>query len=188
MSTLQPGACLGPGAYPTTQCGSPLSSLAHPLPMPSKVDLTRIRYVSLIAPGLGTDEIDRLVITAQHKNAAADISGILIAQGGVFFQIFEGPVENVRALQKRLRADHRHRHMVVLREDQAVPNRLFADWAMRSVQLDHEADHQLRHLGRLLHLATDPATVARQLDAAVWQALTRHPLRPATNPPASPGR
>ena len=56
----------------------------------------RIHYISSFAGQMSDNEIEVLASQAAKKNAEHDITGVLMAKGGVFFQIIEGPEENIR--------------------------------------------------------------------------------------------
>jgi hypothetical protein len=47
--------------------------------------LKRINYISSFVKDLSDDEIEELARQAAKKNAENDITGVLMAKGGVFF-------------------------------------------------------------------------------------------------------
>lgn len=86
-------------------------------------------------------------------NAMNGISGLLLVAGRHYLQFLEGPDDAVRDLMVRIFADRRHTNLIVLSELQ-TEIRLFADWAMRGIQLDRDIplDAAARaSLGRFVH-------------------------------------
>ncbi len=51
--------------------------------------LKRIKYISRFAKQLSTPEIDELAKIAGENNSKKDITGALMASGGIFFQVIE---------------------------------------------------------------------------------------------------
>jgi hypothetical protein len=70
--------------------------------------IKRIHYVSSFAQNMSDDEIEALASQAAKKNAENDITGVLMAQSGIFFQIIEGPEDNIDDLFKSIMRDPRH--------------------------------------------------------------------------------
>lgn len=70
--------------------------------------LERIVYVSRAAPATGLAEICGIVRVAHRNNAAAGVTGALVALDGWFAQAIEGPQAGIDALLPRLAADPRH--------------------------------------------------------------------------------
>ena len=62
--------------------------------------IKRIHYVSSFAQNMSDDEIEVLASQAAKKNVENDITGVLMAQSGIFFQIIEGPEEKIDDLFK----------------------------------------------------------------------------------------
>jgi len=107
--------------------------------------LTRIFYVSEIAPGVTDVDMQVVLGIAQVNNRRLDVTGMLVQSDGHFAQVLEGRAHVVAALMDRIRADARHVGVRVLLEEPIV-TRQFARWAMGLVRRDDMVEQM-----RLLH-------------------------------------
>lgn len=78
---------------------------------------------------------------SRRFNAQAGITGALYYSGPHFAQVLEGPREAVLPLIAAIVADTRHTEVTIVQEEM-VPARTFADWAMAYV--DGTADEIIR--------------------------------------------
>ena len=97
-------------------------------------------YCSRAADGIGDADIARILESARRRNPMLGITGVLVYGGGVFFQMLEGPRENVRRLMDLLRSDARHDGIVELTETEEMSERLFPGWDMELATTDHIRD------------------------------------------------
>jgi hypothetical protein len=98
--------------------------------------LFNVVYCSRANPGLGTQDIDAIVATAQRHNPAHGITGLLVFGSDIFFQWLEGPKASVQALMHNIRHDQRHNTLVELAVNEEVRERVFPHWDMELVQPD----------------------------------------------------
>lgn len=91
--------------------------------------MKRILYISTARAPLSPAELERLLIHARRKNAAAGVTGLLVVGGRRFLQVLEGPEAAVDATYERIARDPRHFALVKLGE-KAVDERAFAQWSM----------------------------------------------------------
>jgi hypothetical protein len=127
--------------------------------------LKRIKYVSRYSKPLDAKQLEGLGESAAHKNQELGVTGALMASGGLFYQVIEGPAEAVDELYAAIEADERHTDIVLLSVEDDAPSRLFPDWSMKMVNLD-AASHV-----RLLPLKVLMAAVFEQrrlVDNMVW--------------------
>jgi hypothetical protein len=103
----------------------------------------RITYVSRYAKPLTADEIDTLGEKAAEKNRELGLSGLLMASGGLFYQVLEGPPEVVDQIFDTIERDDRHTDVLLLSSVGPVERRLFSDWSMKTINLDAEAHVRL---------------------------------------------
>jgi len=96
----------------------------------------RITYVSHFSKPMNERELISLGETAAEKNQRLDITGFLMVSGGLFYQVLEGPEENVDELYAAIAADDRHTDLLLLRVEEDVAGRLFPDWSMKTINLD----------------------------------------------------
>lgn len=92
------------------------------------MSLLQIIYVSTAAPHQAI-EPDVMLAKARRNNGRDGITGMLYFDGTRFMQAMEGPAEKVEATLARIKADPRHRAMVVLAKRQ-IETREFGEWAM----------------------------------------------------------
>jgi len=127
--------------------------------------MKRIKYASRFSKPLTEKELDQLGQQAAAKNAELGVTGILMASGGMFYQVIEGPAEAVDSLFAAIAGDERHTDVVVLGTEEDVSSRLFPDWSMKTVDLDAAAHVRLMPLKILMQAVYDQ----RQLvDKMIW--------------------
>ncbi len=97
--------------------------------------LTRVFYVSEIAPGVTDVDMQVVLGIAQVNNRRLDVTGMLVQSDGHFAQVLEGRARVVAALMDRIRADARHVGVRVLLQETIV-TRQFARWAMGLIRRD----------------------------------------------------
>ncbi|WP_313494888.1 BLUF domain-containing protein [Stenotrophomonas sp.] len=97
------------------------------------MSLRAVAYVSTAVAGLGTADLDHLLVDARAHNQLAGVTGVLLFDGRKFFQYFEGPEEGVARAYERIRNSHMH---VDLRELYSAPvdSLHFSQWHMGCTQ------------------------------------------------------
>ncbi len=138
--------------------------------------ILRIKYASRFAYALSAAEIDAIVATSRRSNVRVGVTGVMLAFGGVFMQVLEGPPDVVSDLFLRIERDPRHRDVVILRRElAAVP--LFGAWSMRLVELDAGARAQMRPARELIEAVAQGALPElerlREIEDLVWTAGAR---------------
>ena len=126
-------------------------------------------YCSRAAEGVDDAEVGRIIELSQRRNAARDITGVLVFGSGVFFQWIEGPPAQVENLVASLHGDPRHYDIVTLDRSVEKRARLYPNWEMERVGADDiravleealgsaEDENNIAALKRILeHLASDP--------------------------------
>ncbi|MCI1897496.1 MAG: diguanylate phosphodiesterase [Enterobacter sp.] len=99
--------------------------------------LTTIIYRSQLNSSCETIPLLTIVEEAKHRNAALNITGILLFNGVDFLQILEGTEESVVKLFHKIRADERHHCVVELMRDYG-PRRRFENVGMLLFDLQKE--------------------------------------------------
>lgn len=117
--------------------------------------MKRIKYISRFNKEMTPEEIEALVTAAAQNNAAKGITGILMASGRLFFQIIEGPDNEINILWQSIRSDSRHRDVILLNSEQGSFDRLFPDWSMRGMVLDPESELRLGPLEAIMEMITE---------------------------------
>ena len=91
--------------------------------------LTRLRYVSTLAPKTTDADIDAIVALSSSRNRACSITGILAVEGVRVLQVLEGPSDHVGHLFDRIVDDFRHFGVVELERVEIVRLR-YPNWGM----------------------------------------------------------
>ncbi len=99
----------------------------------------RLLYVSTADPAMKADTLQRLVETAARRNAALDITGLLVFTGTHFMQLLEGPKDAVEAVFDMICQDRRHSAIARLIAE-PVPQRSCPDWSMALRVIDAAND------------------------------------------------
>ncbi len=91
--------------------------------------LLSLTYFSSATTDFTASDLTELLAAVRPRNAAADITGMLLYHDGSFAQALEGPAEQVRRTFDRICLDRRHRGIHVGFEEE-ITERAFPDWAM----------------------------------------------------------
>jgi len=122
-------------------------------------------YVSASTTSLSEDHLSDILEVSRRRNSASGITGMLLAHDGNFFQVLEGPREEVSSCYGRILTDPRHKDAVVLTKHD-ISARSFADWAMGFVapdRLRHAQQGSVFALSRMAqHLGTQRKSVGRE--------------------------
>ena len=128
--------------------------------------LYEILYTSTLAPTAQVTQVAGIVTAARSRNAARDITGLLVFDGMRFCQQIEGERGDVLALMERIRSDPRHENVTIAHQG-PLDQRRFQRFSMGYVANDDEAalvriedidgDHALEQFLALIPgLALDP--------------------------------
>ncbi|MBB1200993.1 diguanylate phosphodiesterase [Enterobacteriaceae bacterium 89] len=106
--------------------------------------LTTIIYRSHLCDNVAVKSLEGMVASANLKNGMADVTGILLFNGTHFFQLLEGPEDQVKAIYRTICEDKRHYNVVELLCDYA-PARRFGKVGMEIFDLrEHDRDEVLQ--------------------------------------------
>ena len=107
-------------------------------PRASTAKLIRTVYVSAAVKPFDAPALRQLLLRAREHNSGVDISGLMLYKESSFFQILEGPEDEVNSLFLKIERDSRH-HKIMLLSKEVVKSRNFGDWSMGYVELDAKA-------------------------------------------------
>lgn len=91
--------------------------------------MLQIAYISTSSQPHDAEALEAILAVSRRNNAAADVTGLLVAGGRRFLQVLEGPEAAVLAAYARIQQDPRHRALVLL-SCRAVAARAFGNWSM----------------------------------------------------------
>lgn len=129
--------------------------------------LKRINYISSFVKEMPETEIEALAKQAAKNNAENDISGVLMVKGGVFFQIIEGPEENIDRLFSNILKDTRHEKVITLGIQSGDLRRMFPDWNMKEINLDTTTSERLQPVRAIIDAVHAQAVIVENLTEAL---------------------
>jgi hypothetical protein len=91
--------------------------------------MLQLTYISTATTAVDQVQVDAILAASRRNNGADGITGLLLYDGQRFLQALEGPADAVNAAYTRIKADPRHRAVVMLSSRQ-VEARAFGEWAM----------------------------------------------------------
>ncbi len=119
------------------------------------------------------EELGRILTVSRANNAGCGVTGALMYYDRWFAQALEGSQQAVQALFNRIMLDARH-DSVEVREQGAVPARVFGRWAMAHVGEHGEADVPMTAArGGVAEAAAWKPTSAQDAVLSVLRDLTR---------------
>lgn len=99
--------------------------------------IRQLIYASAATRELSDEELAEILDKARRKNAALDVTGMLLYHEGSFLQVLEGEAAAVEALYARISEDNRHtRTLIILKTD--AKERAFRDWRMAFCRTSEE--------------------------------------------------
>ncbi len=128
----------------------------------------RIKYVSRFSEELSAAGLTELEAQCVRNNRTRGLTGVLMAAGGIFFQVLEGEPEAVDAVLAAIARDPRHRDLLLLSEETAE-HRIFPDWAMKAVPVDAARIDRFEPL----HAILETILAQRRLDELLVGTLER---------------
>ncbi|ACF14813.1 BLUF domain protein [Chloroherpeton thalassium ATCC 35110] len=105
------------------------------------MNLHRVVYYSMAAPGLSMKDVDEILKKSNEKNKRLFLSGGLLYCQGVFIQVLEGGLTELNELLIKLYADVRHQTITIL-EFVPIQKRQFEGWEMSMVFFNSSRDFQ----------------------------------------------
>lgn len=155
--------------------------------------LIHLIYNSAATVSFTDADLATLLAGARNKNAAANITGMLLYVNGSFFQVLEGPEESVDAIAAVIAKDTRHTRMsVIIREP--IAQRSFSAWTMGFTRMSDADARQIEGLndfftdGRVL-TELDSGRAKKLLSAfqqGRWRVRLDAPYLPPAQEPAMP--
>jgi len=143
--------------------------------------LKRITYISSCVKKLSEFEVEELAILASKKNKKLEITGVLMAKGGLFFQIIEGPEENIDIVFSDILKDSRHEKVTTLGIQVGDIKRLFPQWHMKEINLDTNTSERLKPTKAILEAIHAQSVIIENLTEALaesaWAELLDHTSR-----------
>lgn len=99
------------------------------------MSLFHLVYVSSAVSPFSENDLMKLLERSRTKNAAVNVSGMLLYESGNFMQALEGEEQAVREVHDRIAKDPRHRGLLTLLKG-PIEKRAFSEWSMGFRNLD----------------------------------------------------
>lgn len=99
----------------------------------------RLLYVSTADPSIDEAGLSRIIEAARTRNAALDITGLMVFTGSHFMQLLEGPKDAVEVIFDMICEDEHHSAVARLIAEPAR-ERSCPDWAMALRVIDAPED------------------------------------------------
>ena len=80
--------------------------------------IIRLTYVSKFSRPLSREEINQIGEISERNNSNQNLTGMLVALGGMFFQVIEGQKDKVEKLFDKICKDDRHNRVIMIRVEQ----------------------------------------------------------------------
>jgi hypothetical protein len=106
------------------------------------MEFAAVAYRSTAVSGLGSDELDHLLVGARAHNRMEGVTGVLLYDGRHFFQYFEGEAAGVARIYARIRASRLHVDLQELQHG-PVSQLYFRHWYMGCRQTGNSVLQQL---------------------------------------------
>ncbi len=107
-------------------------------------------YISNFARGLTAREIMEIAEVSARNNLKHNLTGVLFCFKGIFYQILEGEEKAVDNCLNSIKADPRHANIHILNIEYNIPQRNYASWKMKTVDLDKNTDPLITPIRKLL--------------------------------------
>lgn len=137
--------------------------------------IKRIRYVSRFESPLSEADIQAIGEQSRRNNERLDLTGVLMASGGLFYQVLEGPAEAVDEVYRKIVEDGRHTDLLLLSTETGV-DRLFPTWSMQTINLDASSHVRLFPLKALIMAVFEQTRLAEQMMWAIERTV-QHEMR-----------
>jgi hypothetical protein len=97
--------------------------------------LSHLIYISSRRPNCTEPEIEKILTSCKHNNAALDITGVLLYSDSQFVQYLEGDYKQIITLYDKIKLDSRHKNAVLISSSQ-IRERAFPSWQMGAKKFD----------------------------------------------------
>ena len=134
--------------------------------------MKRLTYISKFSRPLSREEVESIGQVSSRNNQKANITGILLCSGGIFFQILEGEEEVVDPLYEKILKDDRHTDIFCLKNEPQISEREFPDWSMKTFILDENTDLLIKPIKSLLQtLSTSQLILAKYTQPTILEII-----------------
>jgi hypothetical protein len=137
--------------------------------------IKRIKYISRFDRPHTEADIEAIGEQSRANNEQLDLTGMLMASGGLFYQVLEGPAEAVDEVYARIATDSRHTDLLLLDSEENV-ERLYPDWSMEIINLDAASNVRLFPLKALMKAVFEQTRLAENMMWSIERTV-QHEMR-----------
>ena len=112
--------------------------------------MKQLAYVSHANEPFSKSDLRQLMRKARRRNSEEGLTGVLLAQDGLFLQVLEGPEESLNRVFSSIERDPRHSKIAVIHEDNELKEREFGHWHMGCQILGEQTNDDYRNLDERL--------------------------------------
>lgn len=145
--------------------------------------MKRLTYISQISRELSVQEIQNISEVSIRNNQRDDITGVLLYLNGIFFQIIEGKEDKIESLYKKILVDDRHNNILCLKAEYDVTERMFPNWAMKTINLEQNLELLVQPIKSLLQTVTESHRVLEKYTQPSIIKLINQGMNPLKNEP-----
>jgi adenylate cyclase len=138
--------------------------------------IKRIKYVSRFDKPHTEADIEAIGGQSRANNERLDLTGMLMASGGLFYQVLEGPAEAVDEVYARIANDSRHTDLLLLGSEENV-ERLYPDWSMEIINLDAASNVRLFPLKALVKSVFEQTRLTENMMWAIERTIQHETRR-----------
>jgi hypothetical protein len=135
----------------------------------------RIKYVSRFESPMSGQAVEEIGEQSKRNNERVGLTGFLMASGGLFYQVLEGPEEAVDEVYGRIVTDGRHTDLLLLSTETDV-ERMFPDWSMETINLDADSHVRLFPLKALIKAVFEQSRLTENMTWAIERTI-KHEMR-----------
>ena len=132
--------------------------------------MIQLAYVSTQTHSMNTRDLLALLEEARVANSSRGITGLLLHKEQSFFQVLEGPENQVLPAFEAIKKDPRHHQIEILVRSE-VEHREYADWRMGFVDLDGIDPRLLESYSDFMQHSHEPREFLTQLSKGARLAL-----------------
>jgi len=142
--------------------------------------MKRLAYISKVSHQLSFAEIQKIGEVSIKNNQRQNLTGVLLYLNGMFFQIIEGKTEKVDKLYEKILTDDRHIDILCLKAEHQITDRIFPDWAMKTINLDENSELLIQPIKILLQTVTESHRVLERYTQPSVFNFINHGINPLT--------
>lgn len=120
-------------------------------------NLWSLAYISNADHPLSSEEIDRLLSDARAFNEQQHVTGVLLYDNDIFFQLLEGEEHELACVYARIKKATRHRNITEFFYKK-INQRSFDQWFMGFAHVPHTVLQQLSQANWLMEMHSNPET------------------------------